>query len=248
MVLGVADELGEALDRQRRVDGDAGPRCGERRDRGEILDRIVGRRRHHRRLEDVGRAAGQQDGVAVGRGLRRGEDPDPGGAAGAVVDHDGAELPAHGFDQQAAVEVVHPARRRRHDEGDGARRIARLRARRQRRQRAAHGGSRRAGQHSAPLHVSSSLDSGASPAGHRLARCELARSSERIAILLGDQPNENFSSMGNRRCLPASWWLLDRPVKPGDDSFFIGLSHNDSRGAGHALFASRSNRRRASPD
>ena len=57
-------------------------------DRREIRDRVVGKAPQHHRRGDM-RGDGEQHGVAIGRGTRRGLGADQPAGAAAVVDHDG---------------------------------------------------------------------------------------------------------------------------------------------------------------
>ena len=103
------------------VGGQRGRHRGDQRDRHEVLERIVGQvgveeRVHHQRAVDR-----QQQRVAVGLGLCDRLRADDGVGAGAVVDDDLlAELLAELQSDQPADEIRRPARRERHDQGDGA--------------------------------------------------------------------------------------------------------------------------------
>ncbi|MCY1237924.1 hypothetical protein D9M72_506390 [compost metagenome] len=140
MGLGIADQVIHAFQRgivchQQHV----GVRV-EQADQREILERLVGGRLLHQRRHGQGRAADEEQGVAVRAclgGLGRGNGA---ASAGPVVDHDW--LPQHmaqmlGIDPRRTVD--RPAGRIAHDELDGARRVI-VRSSGQAGQRAQHAG------------------------------------------------------------------------------------------------------------
>jgi hypothetical protein len=117
------DELAQVLRRQGRPGNDEVRVAGDERDRIEILHHVVGQC-VERAVEYMGAEEPHADRVAVGR--RAG---DPAGAhrpagAGDVLHDDGLpERRPHRLGQDAGQGIVRPARRQRHHNGDGPRRI-----------------------------------------------------------------------------------------------------------------------------
>ena len=130
--LGVGDELLEVGHRQRRVHHQHQRDRGQLGDRREILDRVVGR------LLQAGvdreRDGGDQQGVAVGRGLGHDGGADRAAAARPVVDHGGlAPVVVHALRDQPRDRVGGAAGDERHDQVDllagiGLRRAAEISA------------------------------------------------------------------------------------------------------------------------
>ena len=133
--LGVGDELGERLRRNRRVDDQRERHAGDQRDRREILHGIVGQLLVER-LVDRKRGRGRhQERVAVGLGSRDLLGAERGAGARLVLDHDDRVQPALDLvGDQPAEQIGGAAGRIRHDHLDVAARIGRLRQRRPGRQ------------------------------------------------------------------------------------------------------------------
>ena len=86
--LGVLDEIGDRLHRQRRVDHQHERHVRHQPDRDEILDRIIGQILEHADVDRHGGRCRHQQRVAVRRRLRRRHGGDDVGAARAVLDHE----------------------------------------------------------------------------------------------------------------------------------------------------------------
>jgi hypothetical protein len=118
----VGDELADGLHRQRRIHREHALLAADQRDRREILDRIVGELRVHRRADRVGLRR-QQQRVAVGRRARDALAADRGARARLVLDvHRLAETSRHRVRDHANRAVDGAARGKRHDDLDRPRR------------------------------------------------------------------------------------------------------------------------------
>ena len=113
------DEIGDGVDRQRRVDHEHEGHVANERDENEILSRIIGQLLVERRIHRHGPAGRHHDGVAIGRALR---DLDRGchrAGAGAVLDHERlAEAVGELLADQSPEDVGAAAGGERHDEID----------------------------------------------------------------------------------------------------------------------------------
>ena len=137
----IGDELLQALNRHRRMHGDAEKIGGHARNRIQVLDRIIERPALEQRLVDVRLRPAEQDRVAVGPGAGDGGGTERGAAAADVLDHHGAEQRLDPVRPWATDGVERTARRKRNHEPDRPRRIGlRPRDARECRQR---GGTRR---------------------------------------------------------------------------------------------------------
>ena len=118
------DQIGDAGDRQRRIDHQHERDRGDQRDRGEILDRIVRQLLVDGGIERQRRARRREQGVAVGRRARDIGGAGRGALAGAVLDDEGlAQAPLEAARQEARQRVGSPARRIGHDDAHRFRRI-----------------------------------------------------------------------------------------------------------------------------
>jgi hypothetical protein len=96
------------------------------RDRREVLERVVGQRLVHMRIDRMG-ADQQAQCVAIGRGPRQRVGADDVVAAGLVVDDDGLpECFGQLLADRARQHIGRTARRQRHDDADGLRRVGLL--------------------------------------------------------------------------------------------------------------------------
>jgi hypothetical protein len=125
--LDVLDQLGDRIDRQRRVDGQAGHRLDRGGERGEILDRVVGQALHQVHGGDVRAGGGGEQRVAVRRGAGDHARADRAVGAGAVLDHDGLAERVADLTADLPGDEIERAGRERHHHRDRLRRRPALR-------------------------------------------------------------------------------------------------------------------------
>ena len=121
---GVVDQLFQAPGGHVLVDDEHTGQDGQLRDRGQIIDRIVGQPRHQVRVGHLRPWRRIQQGVSVGRGLGHEVRAQGGAPSGLVVHDDGLPQPfAQGAGNGTCHDVGPAARRERHHQAQGAIRV-----------------------------------------------------------------------------------------------------------------------------
>ena len=122
--LRIRDQLGHAVDRQRRIHQQDERQVRDHRDRREVLHRVVAELLVERRIDAHRRARRHQQRVAIGRRLDDRVDADLLARAGTVLDHEGlAELLFEHLRAHPRQDVGGARRRERHDDRGASRRI-----------------------------------------------------------------------------------------------------------------------------
>ena len=179
---------GKRLDRRVGADREKQRRARQRRDRHEVLLRIVGELADEQRADRQQRGVDDEQRVAVRRRRRDHGGRDAAVAAGAVLHHHRlADAILQALRQQARGGVRHAARRVGHDELDGLARIRRLAVRRPR-QAGRSSDAARPSQDSARDRVIGSSSEDFAGATRRPTRRRPARSPDRPAARWGNAP------------------------------------------------------------
>jgi hypothetical protein len=112
------DEFGERRERRAGMADQDFRHFGDDRNRDKVFLGVVGQRGLQRRVDRMV-GGGQQQRVAVGRGLRHGVGRDDAAGAGLVLDDERpAEIVGHFRRDHAGDNVHRPARRKRQDQAD----------------------------------------------------------------------------------------------------------------------------------